>query len=578
MTAENTPGSGAKALVAGGTALALVVAVLGWWLTRDAEVTPPAPRTEEAGGKAAEPATPESSDQTSQNKADTKEGTEATQPQNTPAALTPRFDVIRVEPDGSAVIAGQAAPGANVQLLLDGETVGQAEADASGNFVALLTLPPSDAPRVMRLMVNGKTVQSSEQNVIIGPVKAPEAVMAEADATSSSPSAETASEQNREKSGETAQNEAVSPAANDATPQVLLADQDGIKVIQDATPGAETLKLDSISYDDKGAVMIAGRGAAGTRLRVLLDTDPLVETEVGADGQWRVALPDIAPGVYSLRIEMRDRSDALLAQFDTPFKREDPAQIVALATEAQTPAGAAAPKSASKDTASKDKASKDKATDQTQDPATNVGAVAAALADPAQVMKEPATTGDDIPEATSEVAQGGGQQTGPVAAQNGAPAAQPEPNVAVSGDVSAAKDVASKSSVSASPKTAETASEPDAAPVPTPTQPRVSTDTRETTVASVVGEPTGEETTAAASPSAPAPAMSVEAPGAQPPRPRIVTVQPGATLWAIARDNLGKGVMYVQVFDANRDKIRNPDLIYPGQVFTVPVQADPGQN
>ena len=28
--------------------------------------------------------------------------------------------------------------------------------------------------------------------------------------------------------------------------------------------------------------------------------------------------------------------------------------------------------------------------------------------------------------------------------------------------------------------------------------------------------------------------------------------------------------MYVQVFEANRDKIRDPDLIYPGQVFAVP--------
>ena len=49
-----------------------------------------------------------------------------------------------------------------------------------------------------------------------------------------------------------------------------------------------------------------------------------------------------------------------------------------------------------------------------------------------------------------------------------------------------------------------------------------------------------------------------------------VTVQPGFTLWGIAQDQMGDGVMYVQVFDANRDKIKNPDLIYPGQVLTVP--------
>jgi len=51
---------------------------------------------------------------------------------------------------------------------------------------------------------------------------------------------------------------------------------------------------------------------------------------------------------------------------------------------------------------------------------------------------------------------------------------------------------------------------------------------------------------------------------------RAVTVQPGNTLWAISRSNYGEGTMYVRIFEANRDRIRDPDLIYPGQVFTVP--------
>ncbi|MFN7223721.1 MAG: Ig-like domain-containing protein [Paracoccaceae bacterium] len=52
--------------------------------------------------------------------------------------------------------------------------------------------------------------------------------------------------------------------------------------------------------------------------------------------------------------------------------------------------------------------------------------------------------------------------------------------------------------------------------------------------------------------------------------PVTVTVQPGFTLWGIARENFGDGILYVQVYEANRDKIRDPDLIYPGQVFTIP--------
>lgn len=54
----------------------------------------------------------------------------------------------------------------------------------------------------------------------------------------------------------------------------------------------------------------------------------------------------------------------------------------------------------------------------------------------------------------------------------------------------------------------------------------------------------------------------------------VRTVQPGATLWAIAQEELGDGVLYVAVYEANRDLIRDPDLIYPGQVFRLPEDGE----
>ena len=49
-----------------------------------------------------------------------------------------------------------------------------------------------------------------------------------------------------------------------------------------------------------------------------------------------------------------------------------------------------------------------------------------------------------------------------------------------------------------------------------------------------------------------------------------VVVQPGNSLWRLARRVYGEGVRFTVIYDANRDNIRDPDLIYPGQVFTVP--------
>ena len=49
-----------------------------------------------------------------------------------------------------------------------------------------------------------------------------------------------------------------------------------------------------------------------------------------------------------------------------------------------------------------------------------------------------------------------------------------------------------------------------------------------------------------------------------------VLVQPGNSLWRIARRNYGRGIQYTVIFEANRRQIADPDLIYPGQVFVVP--------
>ncbi len=53
-------------------------------------------------------------------------------------------------------------------------------------------------------------------------------------------------------------------------------------------------------------------------------------------------------------------------------------------------------------------------------------------------------------------------------------------------------------------------------------------------------------------------------------RDRKITVQRGDNLWRIAEQNYGEGLRYSLIFGANSDLIRDPDLIYPDQVFTIP--------
>ncbi|SFU92905.1 Nucleoid-associated protein YgaU, contains BON and LysM domains [Aliiroseovarius crassostreae] len=433
MTSEKTSGMGAGALVGGGAALALVLVALGWWVSRDTG----APAT--TGWQpqmVAEPGTGEDTTGTTTAPAPTDTAEHPGTDEADPAAQAPRFDVVRVDPDGAAVIAGQAPPGAHVQILLDDAEAGQVEVDGSGNFVALLSLPPSDTPRVMKLMVDGQELRSSDESVIIGPIAAPVLATSEPepDAPSASPEKDPADDLAQSDTAQDSGAQTGSPTA----PQVLLADQAGIRVLQDAVDDEDDkVRIDSIAYDALGAVTLAGRSVAGATIQVFLDGAALMDTTVGEDGQWRMDLPAVAAGVYDLSVEARDANGTVLSRVETPFKREDPAQIATLSSEAtDTPA--------------------------------------------------------------------------------------PQP-------VSGAQDGAGADGVASAQKT-DLAAEAE-----------------------------------------PAPAADAVQPDPAPSRPRLVTVQPGATLWAIARDNLGEGVLYVQVFDANRGKIRNPDLIYPGQVFHVPV-------
>ena len=52
---------------------------------------------------------------------------------------------------------------------------------------------------------------------------------------------------------------------------------------------------------------------------------------------------------------------------------------------------------------------------------------------------------------------------------------------------------------------------------------------------------------------------------------KSLIVQPGNSLWRISRSILGGGVLYTEIFKNNIEIIKNPDLIYPGQVLKLPI-------
>jgi nucleoid-associated protein YgaU len=56
------------------------------------------------------------------------------------------------------------------------------------------------------------------------------------------------------------------------------------------------------------------------------------------------------------------------------------------------------------------------------------------------------------------------------------------------------------------------------------------------------------------------------------PKIATTTISRGDSLWRISRLSYGAGMRYAIIYKANRKQIRNPDLIYPGQIFVLPVR------
>lgn len=64
--------------------------------------------------------------------------------------------------------------------------------------------------------------------------------------------------------------------------------------------------------------------------------------------------------------------------------------------------------------------------------------------------------------------------------------------------------------------------------------------------------------------------VTKERPATTAPKATTYTVKKGDCLWNIAKKYLGNGAKYNLIYNANKDKIKNPNLIYVGQVLTIP--------
>lgn len=217
-----------------------------------------------------------------------------------PPADPPTFDIVRVEPDGSAVIAGRAEPGSEITLSSGDKEIGKATADQRGEWVLVPSQPLSPGNANLSATArtpDGKVVNSKKVVVVVVP--------------------------------ERPKGEPGNPAPG-KKPLAVLVPREGAgttRVLQEPEPGpgigTDALRLQVIDYDEAGNLSLGGKGKAGALLRAYLDNGLIGEATVPGNGEWRLR-PDksVAPGTYSLRID-QIIGGKVAQRIELPFSRSE---------------------------------------------------------------------------------------------------------------------------------------------------------------------------------------------------------------------------------------------------------------
>jgi len=225
-------------------------------------------------------------------------------PPTAPPVTKPSLDVVRINPQGEAVMAGRAAPGSKVTISDAGKQIGQVQADQHGDWVFTPSAPLPPGSRELTLAEqapNGTETKGDRSVVLVVPPAAAAAQNPPAMAVLTGPN---------------------------AAPSVLT----GPPPAGEAGSGAQ-LTIGAMEYDDQGTVRFSGTAAPGAAVRLYIDNRPVGGTVADEHGQWSLAARDgLAPGNHGLRLDQLTPDGKVIARLERPFARE---QMTAM----QLPAG-----------------------------------------------------------------------------------------------------------------------------------------------------------------------------------------------------------------------------------------------
>ncbi|WFT80763.1 peptidoglycan-binding protein [Methylobacterium sp. CB376] len=205
------------------------------------------------------------------------------------APRAPSFDVIRVEPTGESVVAGRAAPEAQVELLRDGEVFARTQADASGQFVLVPpALPPGSHAIGLRSVAPDGTRTTGPESAVVA--VAANAASKPLVAVSAPGQPTTVLSQPEE---------APKPA-----PSVVAAAREAPAA---PPPGTTPIRIASVDAETGGKLFVSAQGAPQTNVRLYLNETLIAPGRTGSDGRVAFSIGrGVRPGDYRVRIDQVD--------------------------------------------------------------------------------------------------------------------------------------------------------------------------------------------------------------------------------------------------------------------------------
>jgi hypothetical protein len=215
------------------------------------------------------------------------------------APIAPSFDVVKVGPTGTVVIAGRAEPGAKV-IVRDGDKpIGEVTADRRGEWVLIPEQPTSPGDRLLSAEASsrGQTVRSDETVALsIGP-------SAPGDRPAGSALA------------------VLLPPDGKGTARVLQRPDR----VPPANPNA--LSMDTAQDDGQGWVVLSGHAAAGATVQIYLGNQPLATVTADTAGAWSATMPrGVTSGRLELRLDQLDSEGRVAQRIAFPAARMSPAE------------------------------------------------------------------------------------------------------------------------------------------------------------------------------------------------------------------------------------------------------------